>query len=257
MKKMKRFLAVVVSVLFVVVLSACDLTITPSVPANITPLPFPTSALPTATQPVAPSPSPTADPNYFRDDFKTTLQPGWFWVREVPEQWSLLKTGGLQIYAGRGNINAETISNLFLRPAPTGDFQIETKVLFSPYSNFQFAGLIIYNSPGNFIQAGHGYCFAGVCVREGIYMDHYRNGLLTPPNFAQPYTVSDVVILRLIRKGNEYTLQMSGDGQVFYVVGSHENDMTPLQVGLLAGQNLTGDPFIPAVFDYFEITSAP
>ena len=86
-------------------------------------------------------------------------------------------------------------------------------------------------------------------------MNYYGRGLIVPPNFAQSYK-NNAVVLRLTRKATSYIFEISGDGKVFYKVGAHESDMTPLQVGVLAGQNVDGiSTTIPALFDYFEMSS--
>ena len=87
-------------------------------------------------------------------------------------------------------------------------------------------------------------------------MNYYKNGLATLPNFAKPYkSNTNVAVLRLIRKGNNYTFEASSDGRVFFLIGEHESDMIPLQVGILTGQNEETGEIVPALFDYFEITS--
>ncbi len=256
-------------ILFVLLLTACGGTPTPEIFASSTPSPdvdVPTPSItvqPTAVVSIATLASPaltatsTPDPVYFRDDFSRLIRPGWTWLREDPKQWSVdAAPGSLQIFASRGYVNTETMTNVLLRPVPAGDFQIETKLVFWPENNYQFAGLIIYSSPENFIQAGHGFCRGGFCVSEGLYMNYYKNGLATLPNFAKPYKSSaNVAVLRLIRKGNNYIFEASSDGRVFFLIGEHESDMIPLQVGILTGQNEETDEIVPALFDYFEITS--
>lgn len=243
----------------ILLLSACSLSVTPVVPAQVNLKPMPTSTLPpTQTPTIQPTPTlvpPTVDPVYFRDEFNTSLGPGWTWIHEVPEQWSLTTVpGSLQIDIGRGYVDSQNMSNVLLRPVPAGDFQVETRLAFQPRDNFQFAGLIIYENESNFLQVGHAYCRSAVCVREGIYMTQYENGLAVFPGFGQPYRGNNAVILRLIRTGNTYIFEMSADGRIFFVVGERTSNMNPLQVGLVAGQNVEGE-IIPAVFDYFEITS--
>ncbi|MEO5886048.1 MAG: hypothetical protein ABIQ77_00150, partial [Anaerolineales bacterium] len=106
-----------------------------------------TEIFPTATPAIV-------DPNYFRDDFDTDLGSGWQWLREVPNNWSLTTIpGALQINVDGGQVSDETMTNLLLRAAPGGNFQMETRITFSPKTDFQFAGLIIYESPANLIQA--------------------------------------------------------------------------------------------------------
>ena len=191
---------------------------------------------PTATSTAMPptiTPEPTTDPNFFRDDFDQALNAQWTWVREDPRNWSLSTLPGfLQINASRGHIAAHTNSNLLLRPAPAEDFQIETQITFRPKANFQFAGLIIYESDSNFIQAGRAYCSSVGCVGEGLYMDYYKKGIAVKPDFGQTYKEIDPIFLRLTRKGNSYTFEASPDRKVWFLIGSHTSDMLPLQVGL-------------------------
>ena len=199
---------------------------------------------------------PVNDPNYFRDDFTSTLADDWQWVNEDSENWSLSEVpGALQINVDGGQVSDETIRNLLLRAAPAGNFQIETKVTFKPKSDFQIAGLIVYESPPNIIQAGHAFCdLPDVCVGEGLYVDYYNNGNFVTPNFAAAYTNSDVY-LRLVRQGDTYTFQSSSNGSEWILRGGTVSTMNPLQIGLVAGQNSVD--LIPALFDYFEVRSLP
>ena len=250
------------AVLLFVFLSACS--VSPSTPpssekivlkpmATLTSLPSPTST----GAPSAIPPEPTTDPNFFHDDFTGVLKPQWSWIREDPQNWSLTAIpGSLQINVGGGYVVANTNFNLLLRPAPTGDFQIETQISFSPDDNFQFAGLIIYESNANFIQAGRGYCRSSECAGEGLYMNYYKKGVAVKPDFGQTYKDSKPISLRLSRRGEDYTFEASTDGKVWFIVGSHTSDINPLQIGLVTGQRLKGSTR-PAAFDYFEVRSLP
>ena len=194
----------------------------------------------------------------FRDDFDNSLDKNWVWVGEDKDNWSLAALpGSLQINAGSGDVNKGTIRNLLLRPMPAGVIQIETKVTFQPVSNFQFAGIIVYESPTNFVQVGRAYCSGEIprCVGDGLYMDYYEGGSFVAPNYALPFTQSETVYLQLIRRGNTYTLQTSVDGETWDTRGMTTSDMNPLQIGLVAGQNASS--MIPATFDYFEVTLLP
>jgi len=216
---------------------------------KVTSSPIPTQVLPTI------PPKPTADPNFFRDDFIETLDAQWSWVREDPQNWSLaIVPGSLQINASDGYVLAHNYSNLLLRPAPEGNFQIETQIRFDPRHNFEFGGLIIYESDSNFIQAGHGYCSSVDCIGEGLYMNSYQKGIAVKPSFGQTYTHSLPVFLRLSRREDTYTFENSQDGNVWFFIGSQTSTINPLQIGLVASQNLRGD-ILPAVFGYFEVRS--
>lgn len=218
---------------------------------TITPSPAPTLIVPTL------PPEPTEDINFFRDEFLSSLNTQWTWVREDPENWSLeMVPGSLQINASNGYVLAHSNSNLLLRPAPEGDFQIETQISFGPRYNFELAGLIIYESDSNFIQAGHGFCSSVDCIGEGFYMNSYQNGVAQRPVPMQAYSYLDDAFLRLSRRGNTYTFETSENGNVWFFIGSLTSDITPSQIGLLASQNLRGD-ILPARFRYFEVRGLP
>jgi beta-xylosidase len=223
----------------------------PSATATLFPSPTSTEILPTV------SPVPTTDPNFYRDDFDTVLAAPWAWVRENPDNWSLTNVpGALEISVSGGYVSAHTNTNMLLRPAPKGNFQIETQVTFRPENNFQFAGLIIYESDADFIQAGREYCRSFECVGEGLYMNYYNKGKVVRPDFGQPYKGIDPILLRLSRRANTYTFEASTDGKIWFIIGSHTSDMKPLQVGLVTGQRLKGNS-ISTAFAYFEIRSLP
>jgi beta-xylosidase len=223
----------------------------PSPTPTLVPSPMPTPVPPTV------SPVPTIDPLYFRDDFIDILDAQWSWKREKPENWSLTTVpGSLQINAAEGFVATHTNSNLLLRPAPEGNFQIETQMTFRPTHDFVFAGLIIYENDLNFIQAGRGFCHLTGCIGEGLYMYRYKNGAVRKPDFGQPYREIDPILLRLSRRENTYTFEASTDGKVWFLIGSHTSEINPLQIGLIAGQRMRGE-LLSAAFDYFEIRSLP
>ena len=233
-------------------------------PLVVTSLLFLLGCTATPQQTVDPAPSPetspvteaASDPNYFRDEFTSTLGAGWQWRNEDPNHWTLSAVpGALQIHVEGGQVSDDTIRNLLLRQAPAGNFQIETKVTFSPTADFQFAGLIVYEAPQNLIQAGHAFCdLPDVCVGQGLYVDYYNRGNFVTPNFAAAYTDRDV-FLRLGRQGDTYTFQSSPDGNEWILRGGTVSTMTPRQIGLVAGQNTV--ELTPALFEYFEVRSLP
>lgn len=218
---------------------------TPSLTPSMTPTPItPTIAL-----------TPTPDPKFFRDDFNNTLDAGWSWVRENPLNWSLTTLpGALQINVAGGYVVSGTNPNLLLRPAPEGDFQIQTQITFRPTRNYQFAGLIIYENDKNFLQAGRSACNSIGCVGVGLYMNYYKNGVIVKPDFGQSYREIDPLLLRLSRRENTYTFEGSTNGKVWFFIGNHTSDMNPMQIGLVTGQRLRGEN-LPATFEYFEVRS--
>jgi len=233
-------------------LSSCNLFMSP-------PAPQPTAVPPTEVQPTQVVPTatstPVPSPNLFRDEFNQVLAGGWSWRNEDSANWSLdAEQGSLEITALRGHIVTGNYSNLLLRPAPAKDFQIETSLEFEPVANFQFAGLIVYESDSDFLQAGHAFCEGtDVCIGEGLYFDRYNDSTFQSPNFAMPFDGDALVYLRLQRTGDTYTFFASSDGFNWTEVGRHQSRLQPLQIGLVAAQNNDGLP-LPARFGYFMLT---
>lgn len=178
-------------------------------------------------------------------------------MREDPLNWSLTALpGSLQINVAGGYVVTGTNPNVLLRPAPGGNFQIQTQITFRPTRNFQFAGLIIYENDKNFLQAGRSACNSTGCAGVGLYMDNYENGVIVKPDFGQPYGEIDPLLLRLSRRENTYTFEASTDGKVWFIIGSHTSDMNPVYIGLVTGQRMRGEN-VPATFEYFEVHGLP
>ena len=212
---------------------------------------------PTATATIVPSPTPY--PVTFRDDFEGALDAGWNWTRENKKAWSLTNNPGwLEIMARAGGVGDGAMENILLRPAPEGNFELEIKLDFRPAENFQFAGVVIFESAANFIQFGRAFCgfTPEPCAGDGFYIDNTAGGGLNPENYSTPASQVDVVYLRLRREADKFTAYASEDGINWQLIGSHSNGMTPLLVGLIAGQAYESVPK-PAQFDYFLIYALP
>lgn len=190
----------------------------------------------------------------FRDDFDRGLGTGWFWQNEEPTGWSMdAVPGTLQINAAAGYVNLKNAKNVLLRPVPEGDFMAEVSMLFNPDENDQIAGLLLYESSRDFIQAGLGYCLPELgCAGNSIIVDIYRNGKLTLPRNIINYK-ENTLVARLIRKGDTASLFISSDGTAWYRGGEYQINFTPQYIGLIAAQNAEILP-LPATFAYFEIS---
>jgi beta-xylosidase len=249
---MKKILFVLV--LTAIVLSACGTSSTTPTPTN------PPAALQgeIPTQGIIDlSAMPTPGPLIFRDDFKGALDSSWQWTRENNKNWSLTSNAGwLEIMAGSGSVGSGDIENLLMRQAPAGNFELETSLKFKPTGNNQFAGLIIYESAKSYVQFGRGFCDAAQCAGDGYYMDLVSGGTSTPDNSTAKAPESDTVALRLQRQGNLFTAFVSENGAEWKVIGSNNNSLLPLFVGLVAGHANNTSP-IPAQFDYFVINALP
>ncbi len=215
-------------------------------PATVTSLP-----------PTKPAPPPTAESEkiLFQDNFQVALAKDWQWLNENPANWSLQTVpGSLQIMIEPGYVNFKNASNVLLMPAPEGNFQIETTLNFPESSRTHFAGLLLYESEKNFIQAGHAYCNPiNRCVGRGIYLDVFNQGLALLDSYvAQEYSGATIG-LRLVYKDGMVTFLTSADGQVWYRINQSAVGFKILQVGLVASQNLEKPAAV--TFDYFQIKS--
>ena len=163
------------------VLAACSPPTTPA-PVPTTPVLPTKTIISTATL----EPSPTPDPLIFKDDFEDSIDIEWQWVKENDKKWSLTTNPGwLEIFAGSDSINAGNLDNMLTRQIPEGNFELETKMIFKPVTNYQFAGLLIFESAANYLQFGRAFCNnVQVCVKDGLYMDLTMGGSFTGENFA-------------------------------------------------------------------------
>ncbi|GEM_PF-1092712 len=191
---------------------------------------------------------------FFNDEFENQLAEGWNWEAEDPSKWTLAgEPGALQISATGSSLSVEGIpTNLLLREAPDGDFEISTLLRFSPQVNYQFAGLVVFESKGNALQFGRGYCDSPeICVGDGLYFDHWNNSTAVNGSFATKLW-GEQVYLRLQKTGSQYSAYFSNDGYAWTLVGTHERDFSNARVGLMAAQSPRE---IRASFDFFSLTS--
>jgi cytochrome c len=208
------------------------------------------------------SPQPTATPVtdpvvVFRDDFEGALSAGWAWLRDEPASWNLTDSpGSLRITLQDGFIVLGTAKHVLLRDAPSGSFEIETFVRCTPTSNFQLAGLAVYQDDSNFLQFGRAFCDRPEgCVGNGVYFDNVVDGEGTGSGFGTVTASESQAHLRLRREADTYTAYYSEDGADWIVIGQHINSLTPSRVGVIAGQAVQVET--TAEFEHFTVTALP
>jgi predicted amidohydrolase YtcJ/regulation of enolase protein 1 (concanavalin A-like superfamily) len=211
-------------------------------------------------------PAQTAEPTLespagggFRDEFDGQVPgEGWTWIRENPNLWSLSEQPGfLTLSTGNGSLlRAGGTAPILLRPAPSGDFEVQTRLQLSPSQNFQFAGILIYRDDDHFVALGRAYCgFIPPCVGDGAYLDNdeevVAGEILTVAAAGLPS--GEPIHLRLVRQGETYTGYWSSDGESWTEVGVTSASFTPQSIGLFAANSATGAASIPVGFDFIEI----
>jgi beta-xylosidase len=174
----------------------------------------------------------------------------WSWMNEDPAKWSLTALPGfLRITTTEQN------SNFLVQTTPAGGYWIETKVLFTPTQNFQFAGLGIYLDDRHSLNLHRGFAAPEACphcVGNAIYFDvvegdDFRAFVMTP-------TAEGVIHLKIVMEGPQYTALASENGTDWTEVGRVVVSFTPTKIGLRAGNSLQAAAAqIPADFDYFTL----
>jgi serine/threonine protein kinase len=229
-----------------VTLTIASTTVSTDIPALVS---SPTMVSTTSTPQNAAMPG-----NTFRDEFDHQLGEGWTWLAEDPSKWSLSAVPGLlQIIASDASLDGPSLPpNILLRDAPAGDFEVTTSIKFTPTSNFQFAGLVVFQDHGNALQFGRAFCdLANACLGDGIYFDNFENGSIRGSS-SKTTIDGPVVYLRLKRVGTTYTGYYSKDGEKWTMLGEHIKDLSQVRVGLMADQ---APQAISAQFDSFTLVS--
>jgi beta-glucosidase-like glycosyl hydrolase len=186
----------------------------------------------------------------------------WRWVRENSAGWSLSKKpGAMVLVSGAGDViednnNAE---NLLLQSANT-DWTIATKIVCSrrPASFTENAGILAYQDDDNFVKLAYRPRFGRGSFRRGgsgpqpgaveLLVESAGEQLasvqLSMENIIQE---DNTLVLKLEKKGNQYTAFASYDGKEFEKVGEAEVVLKDIQAGILAN-----DGALPARFAGFR-----
>ena len=197
-----------------------------------------------------------ASPITWSDNFdSTSLNSQWSWIREAPTYWNLSSQPGFLRITTQQTFS--DVNNLLVQDIPTGDYEVQTRVLFTPTEDYQIAGLIAYQDDSNSLTLGRAFCTPSLnCVGNGIYFDLFENGSFSD-NFAMTTTVQGDAYLKLVRQGNTYTGFVSTDGLIWTLVGVHTLTITPTKVRLKASNQINGVTEIPADFDFFLLNDKP
>lgn len=225
-------------------------TTVPPLTETFTPVPTVTLIPPTAT--LIPTATSTEIP-VFWDDFDKELLPGWTWIRENDALWSLDSEPGYLRIVLTGD---RPPRNLLVRDVGQENFQIMTRVRFKPTSNYQFAGLVVYQDDNNIASLGRAYCNTqNECVGNGIYFDATQNGQFQGKNFGTDTQIKDEAYLRLDKNGTKLTGYYSENGTDWMMIGEHELTLTDPKVGIITANSFIAG--MTAYFDYYTVLELP
>ena len=198
--------------------------------------------------------------------------PEGFWDGEILDDTAKyyfdVKAGWLTLRTQMGGILTPDClpPNLFCIPfvwSETSTVTIDMRIDFTPRSNYQIAGPILFQDVDNFVMLGRAYCddpgaLGTPCVGSGIYFDYEEQGQPFPDssgNFAtdEGESAPREVWLRLQGCGTAVDAFYSHDGSHWVHVGRHEIGFVPTFAGFGAWSGCTRTPAIYAHFDYFLI----
>ena len=181
------------------------------------------------------------------DDFNiTTLNGAWSWVRQDSNNWSLsARSGYMRIICQSGALAGATndAKNILLRTPSRSDWSIVTKLDFNPSSNFQQAGLLIYQDDDNFVRLIRVYGDS-----NKIQLAKEISGTMTVSEISN--STSTNLYLKITKSGTTYTGYYSTNGSVWTQLQSMSGiSLSNIKVGLMSCGGSTSN----ADFDWFSI----
>jgi len=182
----------------------------------------------------------------------TVLNPAWIWLDPLrdcnynltanPGHLRIFVPGdGHDLYPG-ANYNAPRVIQL-----ASGDFVIETRVLFDPQHDAQGAGILIWKDSDNYLRLDRLFHIGGQVVdlsgkKAGTWF----------PNAQTPYLLTETY-LRLERTADTFTAKYSEDGIDWITLGNISFPFVdPVCIGLFVIDQWQNNP-IYADFDYFRV----
>jgi regulation of enolase protein 1 (concanavalin A-like superfamily) len=194
----------------------------------------------------------------FSDEFDGAPNPGWTWTDPLADasyDWTT-NPGFLRISAPTGNDmhpDENYDAPRLLQPV-TGDFSVETRIVFSPAVEYQGAGVLIWQDNANFVRVERSFGGVGSPTANGIRMDKEVNNFYSsviPTNRA--LTSAELVELRVQREGNVFSAWWRlPNGNWQFLSGSTVPLANEVSVGLILAAEHSA-PITVADFEYFRI----
>ena len=156
------------------------------------------------------------------------------------------------------------MQNIVLQDLPeSGPWTATTRLTWNPTGNFQNAGFKIYDSPtADPIRAtatGSSSAWSGTRAASSSSTRSSTTGRRTsfttgnvPADFPSTFQI------RLVSDGTSIVAQYSADGQQWTNMGTAETNLSGFEdpkIGMYA--TATGQPSIPAAFDWFTLDTPP
>lgn len=188
-------------------------------------------------------------------NFKDGLPKNWEAVDPEKEKPSGFDTKDgvlrLRIPSGKDLYGENMTAPRFLKPVK-GDFEVETRVKFSPSQDYQGAGILIFRNDNNYLRLERAFGGAGggeSGIRFDLREDEVYEPLATPDKFP---SVASEVELKFRRVGKDFTAFWREAGKTEWIeVGKVTNSYPEtVQIGLIGVS--TADE-ITAEFSYIKL----
>ncbi len=216
------------------------------------------------------------------DSFQKAPASPWSWVREDPAGWTV-SDGALVLTTGPGDIAqaGNDARNLLLQSANT-DWTVDTRMACSaaPAMPAQNAGLVAYESDDNFVKFVYSATFnfrrqpdAGPAPGQLqlLVEENGQQKALVSTSLAEAALRGNVIWLRLVKQGDNYTAWYSVDGKKYEPAGTVSAVLKDIRVGVMAcdgampamargfggrgGMQLPPSTPLKAAFDEFKIVN--
>ena len=183
---------------------------------------------------------------YFYDDFSSaTLDPAWTVLGEDRAAWSLTQDpGSLTVTTRDASLyqGDNRPVDVFLRAAPSADYDLTTRLRFAPGQDYEQAGLLLWAGQDDYVQLTYSHQ-GGLALLAGVESKARFSAELVQN------TLGDDVLLRVTRRGDRVSFAASADGNTWLRVGQPVRSPTRYtRVGLFTSSSGSGRA-VPARFE--------
>jgi regulation of enolase protein 1 (concanavalin A-like superfamily) len=183
--------------------------------------------------------------------FNNSLGDGWSWLRENPARWGFAD-GRLRIDLEFGDLWSNFTNNsknTLLRPAPVGDFVIETRMTVNLTVDIHQALILLYGNDDNYLRYGL------TRIAGAPRIDRVWEVGASPSTSNRLYGASNV-FLRIEKVGTGAKMWFSSDSLSWTLFNEIPNlNFTPTQIGLVAFNGSQSSLSSWVEYDYFAISS--
>jgi len=182
----------------------------------------------------------------------STLSKAWSIFQEDTSKWSVTENPGHLVITGQKGDSHEKsndIKNVFLQDAPSGDFEITTKLNASVQNNYEQGGLYIWQDVDNYVRLGHVW-------DNGLKLEAAKeeNAKYSKAQNIAQHPGDDTVYLKINKTGNVISTFFWENGEWQKAADPITTDIKVSKVGIY-GTSTVSNKLVPMTFDYFTLQS--